>query len=410
MRIEILGDPTGPRALFEPELRRQCTELAIDLDIAEAAVGVDAPPAVAVVFPSAGSDWTESDTDLPAYSRFATATWPVLPVITDAPQAKRLPSQISRFNAFQTGLWQDVWPQGLVDEVLSLGWQRRRDRRMFISYKRSDSGPVARQLYEALTARGYLTFLDDVSIAKGLEFQRELKWWLTDADAMIVLATPGFESSRWCIEEISSAKSGGIGLLGVVWPPEVFGSPPRRALPKPPAPAPGTAPPEPIDRVIDADQQQRLALADFEGGPDAALCEQQLTEDGLAKVIAHCVRQRAAAIRLRLENLIPLAEHVLKPQHGLQAAGMPGDYTFFDAGGESHFVRLLPFRPDPHALHEVFTCASGEAIVGCLYSECDLHDPRARAMRWLASGHREVAGASQRTRIWACVGDREISS
>ena len=411
MRIDLLGDPAGPLAHFEPALRRQCSELAIDLDLGEAGAGASAP-AVAVVFPGRGAVWTEGqagESTEGLYARFAEARYPVLPIVVDASEARWLPAALSGFNAFQTGLWRHAWAEGLVDEVLSLGWQRRRERRVFISYKRSDSGPVARQLYDALTARGYLTFLDDVSIPKGEEFQRELKWWLNDADVVMVLSTPGFQSSRWCVEEISAAKSGSIGLLGVVWPAEVFGDPPPRAFPQPPAPPPGNPVLQPVHAAIDADQRLELKQADFTGGPADPLWAQPLTDDGLATVLAHCARQRATAIRMRLENLIPLAEYVLKPSSGLQPAGVPGDYAFVDAQGGSAFVRLLPFRPDPRALHDAFKSAGAQATVGCLYSECDVQDPRADAMRWLATGRQSPANAAQRTtRIWACVGDREL--
>lgn len=417
MRIDLLGDPAGPRTHFEQSLRRQCGELAIELDLRDANHPADTidttdAPAVAVVFPGTGAVWTEGQAEaaVAAYARFAEARYPVLPIVVDAPEARWLPATLSRFNAFQRGLWHHAWADGLVDEVLTLGWQRRRERRVFISYKRGDSGPVARQLYDALTARGYLTFLDDVSIPKGEEFQRELKWWLNDADVVMVLSTPGFQSSRWCVEEISAAKSGGIGLLGVVWPPEVFDNPPQRAFPLPPAPPPGKPVPQPVHAAIDPDQRLVLSQADFAGGPADPLWMQPLTDDGLATVMAHCARQRATAIRMRLENLIPLAEFVLKPSGGLQPASAPGDYAFVDAQGGSAFVRLLPFRPDPRALHDVFASAGAEATVGCLYSECDVHDPRATAMRWLAAGRQGPAGAPRRsTRVWACVGDREIT-
>ena len=61
------------------------------------------------------------------------------------------------------------------------------------------------------------------------------------------------------------------------------------------------------------------------------------------------------------------------------------------------------------ARHDAFKSAGAQATVGCLYSECDVQDPRADAMRWLATGRQSPANAAQRTtRIWACVGDREL--
>lgn len=414
MHVEIIGSATGYRATFEPALQRQCDDLGVPLVLTDPPVGTLTPgaavPDVTVAFSGSGLVWTPPGAEGDPCTFLQGVVRPVLPVVADASEAQWLPPSLSCFNAFQTGLWATAWVDGLVDEVLSLGWQRRRERRVFISYKRSDCGPIARQLYESLTTRGYVTFLDDISIPKGEEFQRELRWWLNDADAMVVLATPGFRSSRWCVEEISAAKSAGLGLIGVLWPPEVFGNPPQRHFPQPPKASPGQPAPDSIAKCIDIDQRMELNLADFTGGPNDPLWEQTLTADGLTKVVAQCVRQRARAIRLRLENLLPLAEHILQPVAGLQPAGGNGDYSFSDSAGASFFVRLLPFRPDPLALHEAFASGGTHENVGCLYSENDLQDPRATAIRWLAAGRQgSSSGSPQTTRLWACLGDREIT-
>ena len=404
MIVVVHGEHGGLRQRFEDDLQAQCDALEIPLDRVDGDTPAPiADPQVVVVFPPGGPAWGPADVGLhPAY---AGAAFPVLPVVADAPEARYLPTSLAPINAFQRGIWRDAWAEGLVDEVLSFGWQRRRERRVFISYKRTDSGPVARQLYEELTRCGYMAFLDDVSIDKGLDFQHELKWWLNDADVVIVLVTPNFENSHWCMEEIAFAQSSMIGLLGVEWPASVLGVPPTR--PFPPG-AGGASAGASVLKAIDPDQRLRLDDVDFAGGPNDPLCDQELDDDGLAKVMAYCARQRAQAIRLRLENLIPLAERVLKPQHRLQATGAPGDYTFRDGDGIDCFVRLLPFRPDPVSVRDTFASAGGHQRVGCLYSEFDISDPRARAMGWLTAGRHESTpgGVHQETRLWACVGDR----
>lgn len=381
MQIEILGDNSDLRSSFERALADQCAALSIDLQLAGSA------PDVSVVFPPTGSAWTLVDKMSASYQHLKSAEHGVLPVVNEALEASKLPADLSRFNAFQTGIWNTAWADGLVDEVLSLGWQHRRERRVFISYKRSDSGLVARQLHDALTDRGYITFLDDVSIGKGLDFQRELKWWLNDADAMIILATTNLPNSRWCMEEINTAKSAGVGLLAVAWPGLSSG-------------------PSILD-AIDLDQRLHLVTADFDGAATVQLSE--LAAEGLTKVLAHTARQRAAAVRLRLENLIPLARQALKPKNGLVPAGEPGDFTFHDSAGSEHFVRLLPFRPDARALYEAFSSAASHQQAGCFYSECDEYDPRSQAIRWLADSRNDPTLPHRRTRIWAYVGDKELA-
>lgn len=408
MRIDVHGSPSGLRKVFESALQLQCNELAIALDLVDGNSPLQAAdPAVAVLFPSAGFAWTAADAD--SFSHLANVDYPVLPVIADAPEAKLLPSALARFNAFQTAIWSTAWSDGLVDEVLSLGWQHRRERRVFVSYRRSDSAPVARQLYDELTRRGYLTFLDDISIPKGVDFQRELKWWLNDADVVLVLITPNFENSGWCMEEINFAQSSIVGLLGVEWPGSVSGDAPTRAFPLATPPPPGSHPAKSVAAGIDADQRLRLDDADFTGTASDPLCEQELTDAGLAKVLAYCARQRALAIRLRLENLLPLAEKVLKPKGRLQAVGTPGDFTFLDDAGDDYFVRILPFRPDARSVHGTYLDAGNQRHIGCLYGESDANDPRAAAMRWLAQGRRDSAQSPRQTRIWTCLGDKVIT-
>lgn len=406
MHIEIHGDPAGPRVAFQAALQRQCDELSIMFTTSDDVVAdMGKTPTVSIMFPSAGSNWSAADAG--RFDSMAQATHAVLPVIARPDEARFLPAALARFNAFQTSLWGSTWATGLVDEVLSLGWQRRRERRVFISYKRSDSGPVARQLYEELTLRGYHTFLDDVSIDRGVDFQHGLKWWLNDADVVLVLISPHFENSRWCMEEITFAQSTMVGLLGIEWPHSVLDDPPRRAFlagsQQPPRQKAG---PASVASVIDPDQRLRLEDADFEGAAAMPLSELPLNDAGLAKVIAHCAHQRALAIRLRLENLIPLAERVLKPNGTFKPVGTLGDYTFQDAAGAAHFVRILPFRPDARSLHEAYQSAGALAHVGCFYGEFDSDDPRAKAMRWLATGRQDTESASRRTTIWPCLGDR----
>jgi hypothetical protein len=382
MRIEILGDPAGARVQFEHALQAQCSALSVALQ-----VGAPSPD-VSVVFPPTGPHWTTADKASTAYGHLAQARHGVLPVIDEALEASKLPGDIAQFNAFQSGLWKTAWTDGLVDEVLSLGWQRRRERRVFISYKRGDSGPVARQLHDALTDRGYVTFLDDVSIGKGLDFQRELRWWLTDADAMIVLATANFPKSQWCMEEINSAKSAGVGLLGVAWP---------------------HLPSDSIMEAIDSDQQLRLQASDFMAAARASSLP-ELTDEALTRVLAHTARQRAMSIRLRLEDLVPLATRMLLPAGGsLVPASAAGDFTFHDAMGDEHFIRLLPFRPDARAVHDAFSTSPPHIHTGCFYSECDELDPRARALRWLADGRMDPSTPPRRTRVWAYVGEKELT-
>lgn len=94
----------------------------------------------------------------------------------------------------------------------------RNTRKIFISYKRSESTSVAIQLFEALESFGYDVFLDTHSIRKGEPFQDELWHRMTDCDVIVLLNTPEFLESHWCKEEFAEAGAKQIGIVQLVWP------------------------------------------------------------------------------------------------------------------------------------------------------------------------------------------------
>lgn len=94
----------------------------------------------------------------------------------------------------------------------------RNTRKVFISYKRSESTSTAIQLYEALESSHFDVFLDTHSIEKGEPFQDELWHRMTDCDVIVLLNTPGFLESHWCKEEFAEAAAKQIGIVQLVWP------------------------------------------------------------------------------------------------------------------------------------------------------------------------------------------------
>jgi hypothetical protein len=94
----------------------------------------------------------------------------------------------------------------------------RSTRKVFISYKRSESSSVAIQLYEALERNNFDVFLDTHSIKQGEPFQDELWHRMTDCDVIVLLNTKGFLDSKWCKEELAEAGAKQIGVVQLVWP------------------------------------------------------------------------------------------------------------------------------------------------------------------------------------------------
>ena len=94
----------------------------------------------------------------------------------------------------------------------------RSQRKLFLSYRRIESCATASQLHDLLTARGFDVFLDTHDIRPGDPFQEVLWHRLCDSDAMVMLDTPTYFSSKWTRQEIGRAMAKGIHVLRVVWP------------------------------------------------------------------------------------------------------------------------------------------------------------------------------------------------
>lgn len=94
----------------------------------------------------------------------------------------------------------------------------RKSRRVFISYKRTESTGVAQQLFDLLIKNGFDPFLDSYSIRPADNFQEELLHRMTDSDVLIQLYTPDFFESQWCKKEIEEANLKQIGVIILLWP------------------------------------------------------------------------------------------------------------------------------------------------------------------------------------------------
>lgn len=94
----------------------------------------------------------------------------------------------------------------------------RETRKLFISYRRTDSSAVANQLFDAFVRNNYDVFLDTYSIRPAEHFQEELHHRMTDCDVLIQLYTNDFKNSKWCNEEILAANQKQIGVVEIVWP------------------------------------------------------------------------------------------------------------------------------------------------------------------------------------------------
>jgi hypothetical protein len=128
-----------------------------------------------------------------------------------------LPKSIGHINALSSRYTDADWER-IVSLVLENLRLLRSERRLFISYKRSESQSIAIQLYEHFDKAGFDVFLDTRSVPYGSDFQSILWHRMADSDVVVLLNTPDFGASYWTQQELSQANATNIQILHLLWP------------------------------------------------------------------------------------------------------------------------------------------------------------------------------------------------
>jgi hypothetical protein len=172
-------------------------------------------PTVGVYF---GSATTADDATRGRIKDLLDSAVTVVPVVDDLTNYQSLvPAELYPINGLQFDAAApnyETIAARLLEELHLL----RETRRLFISYRRSESRDVAIQLYEALDGKGFDVFLDTVSIRPGEDFQKMLHYRLADVDVIVLLHTMGFMERRWTVEELTNANRLNIAILRLEWP------------------------------------------------------------------------------------------------------------------------------------------------------------------------------------------------
>ena len=106
-----------------------------------------------------------------------------------------------------------------VQALLDLLGLIEHERRVFISYARSETSALALQLRTKLSERGFDVFLDRFSIQPADDFQKRLTIELADKAFVLFLETPAAIASEWVEYEIAFAHDHQIALLALLLPP-----------------------------------------------------------------------------------------------------------------------------------------------------------------------------------------------
>lgn len=349
---------------FRQRLEAACVELGIEPNTIEffneADVGSrDARlPTVGIFFGYAGA----TDPRHPALAAMLADSATILPVVSNLQNAvAELPSLLVGINAleFQDPLKAQERLSSLVLESFRL---LRRDRRLFISYKRKDSQCLADKLYQEFDKRGFDIFIDTRSVPPGVDFQAELWHRLADADVVVLIDTPNFRDSRWTTEELANANATNLQILHLLWPGQ-----------------------EP-DADSAFSEFIELSTRDFDGSPSASLGG-NIKSEVVSAICDAAERLRARAMKFRYRYLVD-SFCDLSRDCGLQPAVQPDRWISVQLpnGGRLAVVPAIGVPTSPR-INEVFeaitSTLSNPCAIWLLYDNRGLLDSWMRHLDWL---------------------------
>lgn len=155
--------------------------------------------------------------DADAVAALVQASAPIIPTIAPTGDFQQVPDALRYANGLKRRA-DDPKMAELASSLLECVGLLRRQRRVFVSYRRTEARAAAVQLHDLLSSRGFDVFLDTHSIRYGDPFQDVLWHRLVDSDVLVMLDTPTYFESRWTREEIGRARAKDIQVLRVVWP------------------------------------------------------------------------------------------------------------------------------------------------------------------------------------------------
>jgi hypothetical protein len=223
----------------------------------------------------------------------------------------------------------DVGIDGIVLALLECASLLPRQRRVFLSYRRTESTEAALQLYAELSGRLFDVFLDTHDIHPGKHFQEVLWQRLCDCDVMLFLDTEKYFESRWTEAEFGRANWRGIPLVRASWPEVKLNKRARLAT------------------------SVKLTKADFEAGGLSLtqgsldrICE--AVENARTRSVASRFAQLTATLKAsvergggKIEGISLRRSLIVKTPNGRSIAvypslGVPTSYTLFDATRDEH--------------------------------------------------------------------------
>lgn len=245
-------------------------QLGTDVEMIDAS-GLDKRAVACGVWCGGG---TADPTELSVVKGMADDGFPVFPVVESLSKfTSETPSDLLYLNGSE---WTRVGT--LAADLMRALRLVPEERRAFISYKRSESEAVAKQVFVGLALRGYHPFLDTAAVPAGIDFQESLWFRMAGADLLVFIDTPNALDSRWVCDELARAHAHGLGVLQIVWPGHAR------------------------TRGTDFCDPLQLELVDFKD--QAASRDDVLVDFKLAEILAAAEQSRIRSLALRRERVV----------------------------------------------------------------------------------------------------------
>jgi hypothetical protein len=281
------------------------------------ASAADAPTAVVLL----GSEMAASSPDVASAVEAARAsTFPILPLVRpNGGVSDLLPASVAKLNAVR-------WGEGDISlEILRTLGLIERDRKLFLSYRQSESSALAIQLRRALSERFYDVFLDRFSVPPGEDFQARIDVELADKAFVLLIESPGAVGSEWVQHEVAYALSHQIAVLAIA--------------------TPGVDVKEQFE-VIDDAFRVTLSREDFDR-PFSR--EAQLVEDTLARILVEVEVRYAQQVRRRYVQLLGSTSDFLRDA-GYERTALTGWAVAASRQGKSQVFLVTANAPLPRDL------------------------------------------------------------
>jgi hypothetical protein len=306
----------------------------------------------------------------PRLRRLAEAGYPVVPLHRpdEVDVRAAIPSPLERLNAMN---WGDQRRAALV--ILRAVGLGEDDRRLFLSYRRTDSGKLSLQLHTALVQRGFDVFLDRFSVDVGVDFQQQIHVDLADKAFVLFIESTSARDSRWVEEEVAYAMRHHISHLAITLP----GVPSDRRFP-----------------TVDDAFRRELDAAEVVPGTEA---DPVLTEAALNRLLDLVETRYAGLVRRRREQLLgSLTEILAREGYSVVPAA---DWAVIaqpspSRGGQARIYLTTVRAPTPRDLHQLHglreplirELGSGELEGIVVHPAADLNTAAQEIITWIGDG------------------------